>query len=57
MEPKSKIQRDHIKIVIPGLTAMVKHDGHAMTWYNHGYSYSSWYYNGKIMAWSSWDVA
>ena len=26
--------------IIPGLTAMVKHDDHAMTWHHHGDSYS-----------------
>ena len=31
----------------PVLTVMVKHDGHAMTWYDHG----------KTMAWSSWNIA
>ena len=29
-----------------GLTAMVKHDDHAMTWYDHGDSYSPRYGHG-----------
>ena len=37
----------------PGLAAMVKHDNHAMTWYDHSDSYSLWYDHGKIMSWSS----
>ena len=36
-----------------GLTAMVKHDDHAMTWYDHGDLSSPWYDHGKIMARSS----
>ena len=31
-----------------GLRAMVKHDDHAMTWYDQGDSYSPWYDHGKI---------
>ena len=27
---------------VPGLTTMVKHDDHAMTWYCHDDSYSLW---------------
>ena len=34
----------------PWLTAIVKHNYHAMTWYDHGDSYSSGYDHGKIMA-------
>ena len=34
---------------------MVKHDDHAMTWYDNGDSYSPWYDHGKIMSWSSWN--
>ena len=51
----------------PELTAMVKHDDHGMTWYDHGdsyspwydhgNSYSPWYDHGKIMSWSSWNIA
>ena len=33
----------------PGLTAMVKHDDHAMIWHDHGDSFSPWYGHGKIM--------
>ena len=49
--------------VFPGLTAIVKYDDHAVTWYDHrdsyspwyehGDSYSPWYDHGKIMACSS----
>ena len=41
----------------PELTAMVKHDDHAMAWYVHGYSYLPWYDHGKIKSWSSWNIA
>ena len=37
----------------PSLTATVRNYDHAMTWYDHGGSYSPWY----IMAWSSWNIA
>ena len=40
----------------PGLTAMVKHDDHAKTWYDYGDSYSPWYDHGKIITWSSWNI-
>ena len=30
---------------------MVKHDDHAMTWFDNGDSYLSWYDHGKIMGW------
>ena len=36
----------------PGLTAVVKHDDHALTRYDHGDSYSPWHDHGKIMAWT-----
>ena len=36
---------------------MVKHDDHAMTWYDHGESYSPCYDHGNIMSWSSWNMA
>ena len=42
---------------LPGLTAMVKHDDHDMTWYDHGDIYSPWYDHGKIMAWPSRNIA
>ena len=42
---------------IPRLTAMVKHDHHAMTWYDHGDSYSPGYDHGNSMSWSSWNIA
>ena len=32
----------NVAMSLPGLTAMVKHDNHAMIWYDHG----------KIMSWS-----
>ena len=39
-----------------GLTAMTKHDAHAMTWYDHGDSYSPWYDHGMIMSWWPWSL-
>ena len=39
------------------LTAMVKHDDHAVTCYEDGGSYWPWCDHGKIMSWSSWNIA
>ena len=36
-----------MQINMHGLTAKVKHDDHAMTWYDHVDSYSPWYDHGK----------
>ena len=35
---------------------MVKHDDHALTWYDHGDSYSPWYEHAKIIAWSACNI-
>ena len=41
-----------MKFCVTGLTAMVKYDDHAMTWYDHGDSYSPWYDHGD--SYSPW---
>ena len=54
----------HLKMNFPGLTAMVKHNDHAMAWYDHGDLYSPWYDHGlvimeysMIMLWWPWNTA
>ena len=49
--------RDFSNSWFSGLTSMVKLDDHAMTRYDHGDWYSPWYDHGKIMSWSSWNIA
>ena len=40
---------------LPGLTVMVKHDDHVMTWYDHGDSYSPWYDHGMAVMKIAWS--
>ena len=40
----------------PRLTAMVKHDDHAITWFDHRDWYSSWYDHAKNIPRSSWKL-